>query len=173
MGGPDVDAAARAITERAGDVAALREARTVAAYVALGTEPGTAELLERLYAGGTRVLLPVLLGDDDLDWGAYAGADALVAGRRGLREPGGPRLGVGAVAGAEVVLVPGLAVSSEGYRLGRGGGSYDRALARVPASALTMVVLYPDEVGVAVPREEHDRPVDAALTPGGIVPLGR
>ena len=69
---------------------------------------------------------------------------------------------------ADVVLVPGLAVSARGERLGRGGGSYDRALRRVPVGTFTCVLLYDAEVGVDVPVEPHDRRVTAAVSPSGI-----
>ena len=122
--------------------------------------PAPAPLLDALRAAGKRVLLPVLLPDLDLDWAAYAGPARRWRPRGcGLLEPVGPRLGVDAVATADVVLVPGLAVSADGDRLGRGGGSYDRALARVPVGTFTCVLLYDDEVGVDVPVEPHDRPV--------------
>ncbi|WP_281285858.1 5-formyltetrahydrofolate cyclo-ligase [Nocardioides humi] len=86
-----------------------------------------------------------------------------------MLEPLGEPLGVDAVATADVVLVPGLAVSTGGLRLGRGGGSYDRALARVPVGTFTCVLLYDDEVLPEVPAEPHDRPVTAAATPSGVV----
>ena len=148
----------------------VRRAATVAAYVSVGHEPGTGLLLDALRARGTRVLLPVLRPDNDLDWAAYDGS--LAAATRGLLEPTGPLLGLEAIAGADVVLVPGLAVSSSGDRLGRGGGSYDRALARVAAGTPVAVVLHPDEVGLPVPTEPHDRPVTYALTPAGVVGVG-
>ena len=146
----------------------VRRAATIAAYVATGSEPGTAPLLRALVAAGKRVVLPVLLPDGDLDWAAYAGDQDLVPARFGLLEPGGRRLGTDAVATADVVLLPGLAVSARGERLGRGGGSYDRALGRVPVGTFTCVVLYDDEVGIEVPVEAHDRPVTAAAHPSGI-----
>ena len=146
----------------------VRRAATVAAYIAVGSEPGTAPLLDALVAARKRVVLPVLLPDGDLDWAAYAGDQDLVPARFGLLEPGGQRLGPDAVGTADVVLLPGLAVSARGERLGRGGGSYDRALARVPAGTFTCVLLYDDEMGVAVPVEAHDRPVAAAARPAGI-----
>ena len=146
----------------------VRRAATVAAYVAVGSEPGTAPLLSALVAAGKRVVLPVLLPDRDLDWAAYAGDQDLAPARFGLLEPVGTRLGVDAVATADVVLLPGLAVSGRGERLGRGGGCYDRALARVPVGTFTAVLLYDDEVGVDVPVEPHDRPVTAAAHPSGI-----
>ncbi|CAB4700448.1 MAG: 5-formyltetrahydrofolate cyclo-ligase [Actinobacteria bacterium] len=151
----------------------VRRAATVAAYVALGSEPGTARLLGALGAAGKRVLLPVLLPGDDLDWAVHTGDDDLVAARRGLLEPSSPRLGAEAIATADVVLVPGLAVSLDGARLGRGGGSYDRALGRVPVGTFTCVLLHDDEVGLDVPVEPHDRRVVAAASPAGITRLRR
>lgn len=149
----------------------VRRAATVAAYVSVGAEPGTGLLLERLRAAGTRVLLPVLLPDNDLDWAVHTGR--LERASRGLLEPDGPRLGPDAVAGADVVLVPGLAVSPAGDRLGRGGGSYDRALARVPSGTPVAVVLHAEEVGLDVPTDAHDVRVGYALTAAGVVGLGR
>jgi 5-formyltetrahydrofolate cyclo-ligase len=146
----------------------VRRAATVAAYVAVGSEPGTAVLLQALVAAGKRIVLPVVLPNLDLDWAAYAGDQDLVPARFGLLEPGGRRLGPESVATADALLVPGLAVSGSGDRLGRGGGCYDQALARVPVGTFTCVMLYDDEVGVEVPVEAHDRPVTAAAHPAGI-----
>ena len=161
-----------ALGEVARDLAAVltqapevRRAATVAAYVSIGSEPGTGPLLTLLRDAGTRVLLPVLLPDGDLDWATYDGDAALAPARLGLLEPTGPRLGVEAVATADAVLVPGLAVSPTGLRLGRGGGSYDRALGRVPVGTFTCCLLLDGEVGLDVPGEPHDRPVTAAATP--------
>jgi 5-formyltetrahydrofolate cyclo-ligase len=146
----------------------VRRAATVAAYVSLGSEPGTGLLLDALRDAGKRVLLPVVLPDLELDWGPYTGARELAAARLGLLEPTGPRLGPDAVATADAVLLPGLAVSDTGMRLGRGGGCYDRALGRVPVGTFTCCLLYDHEVGVDVPVEAHDRPVTAAASPAGI-----
>jgi 5-formyltetrahydrofolate cyclo-ligase len=161
--------AARELALRLTEAAEVRRAATVAAYVAVGSEPGTAPLLHALVAAGKRILLPVVLPGLDLDWAAYAGDQDLAPARYGLLEPVGSRLGVEAVATADVVLVPGMAVSSRGERLGKGGGCYDRALSRVPQGTFTCVLLYDDEVGVDVPVEPHDRPVTAAASPAGIV----
>lgn len=164
----EIGEAAREIAARLMATAEVRRAATVAAYVSLGAEPGTAALLHALQAAGKRVVLPVLLHDNDLDWGTYRGDEHLVPARRGLLEPDGGRLGLEAVATADVVLVPGLAVSESGLRLGRGGGSYDRVLGRVPVGTFTCVLLYDDEVGRDVPGEPHDRRVLAAASPAGI-----
>lgn len=152
----------------------VRRAASVAAYVSIGTEPGTGLLLDALSAAGKRVLLPRLatttdaLPGWDLDWSVYHGPTSLAPAPFGLLEPLGQLLGVGAIATADVVLVPGLAVSEAGMRLGRGAACYDRALARVPTGTFTCVLLYADEVGRAVPVEAHDLPVTAVATPDGV-----
>ena len=164
----EIGAASRALATHLLGATEVRRAATVAAYVSIGTEPGTSWLLAGLRHAGTRVLLPVLLPDGDLDWATYTGEASLAPARRGLLEPSTPRLGVDAVTTADVVLVPALAVSSSGMRIGRGGGSYDRALTRVPVGTFTCALLYDAELGVEVPAEPHDRAVTAAATPSGI-----
>ncbi|GAA1985633.1 5-formyltetrahydrofolate cyclo-ligase [Kitasatospora viridis] len=162
-------AAAGAIAERALDL--LPPGALVAAYVSVGAEPGTRPLLELLLRRGTTVLLPVLLPDNDLDWAAHEGPERLAPAGRGLLEPVGERLGPAAVTGADVVLLPGLAVDRRGVRLGRGGGSYDRVLARLAAAGaepLLATLLYDGELLDRVPAEPHDRPVHAVVTPAGV-----
>ncbi len=152
--------------------APVRDAATVTAYVSVGSEPGTGLLLDALVAAGKRVLLPVVLPGLDLDWAVHTGPHDLAPAVRGLLEPTGPRLGKDAIAQADVVLVPGTAVSSSGARLGQGGGCYDRALPRTTAGTPVAVVLYDDEVGLAVPTDPHDVRVGFALTSSGVVSLG-
>ncbi|MFJ6484364.1 MULTISPECIES: 5-formyltetrahydrofolate cyclo-ligase [unclassified Streptomyces] len=168
-------AAAAALAVSSFELPELAGARTVAAYVSIGTEPGTRELLDALRAAGKRVLLPLLLPDNDLDWAAYEGPAALAGaahpGKMRLLEPTGPALGPDAVTGADAVLLPGLAVDGRGMRLGRGGGSYDRVLERLEragAHPALVVLLYDDEVVARVPEEPHDHPVQAVATPSGV-----
>ncbi|HZC73583.1 MAG TPA: 5-formyltetrahydrofolate cyclo-ligase [Jatrophihabitans sp.] len=132
----------------------------VASYVPLRTEPGSLELLAALDARGVTVLVPVLLPDRDLDWARWS-ADG----------PGNP-LGVDAVQTAGLVLVPALAVAEDGTRLGRGGGSYDRALARCAGTADVAALLFEGEVVPRLPRDPWDVPVPAVVTPEGWVTLG-
>ncbi|MGW1199208.1 5-formyltetrahydrofolate cyclo-ligase [Streptomyces sp. NPDC002536] len=167
----DIEGAQAALGRRALELPELARARTVAAYVSVGTEPGTRALLDALRARGVRVLLPVLLPDNDLDWALYRGAAHLAPARRGLLEPDGERLGPEAVTQADAVLLPGLAVDGRGMRLGRGGGSYDRVLSRLDRAGATparIVLLYDNEVVAQVPEEPHDHPVDAVVTPTGV-----
>jgi 5-formyltetrahydrofolate cyclo-ligase len=157
--------AGRLIRDALLDLPPLQMAGTVAAYYSVGTEPDTRGLVYALWKRGTYVLLPLLLPDGDLDWASYEGPDSLVPGPRGLAEPGEPPRGADTVARADVVLAPALAVDQAGNRLGRGGGSYDRALARVGPLIPVIALLYDAELLSHVPAEPHDTPVRAAVRP--------
>ena len=146
----------------------VRRAATVAAYISVRNEPGTGALIDALHGLGRRVILPVLLPDNDLDWAEYTRADELAPAGRGLLQPVGRTLGVNAIATADVVLCPGVAVDRTGMRLGRGGGSYDRALGRVPVGTFVCALLYDGEVVDQVPAAVHDRPVSAVVTEKGV-----
>ncbi|MFC7647584.1 5-formyltetrahydrofolate cyclo-ligase [Streptosporangium lutulentum] len=129
-------------------------------------------LVFALWKHGATVILPVLREDNDLDWAVYDGPDTLAAGRHGIMEPVDTRRGVDTIRTAALVIVPALAVDrSTGVRLGRGGGSYDRALARVGPNVPTVALLHEGEVLDDVPAEPHDRPVRYAATPGGIIQI--
>lgn len=160
---------ADALCHAAGASGWLDGVRRTAAYVSIGAEPGTEPLLGHLRRTGVEILLPVLAPERSLDWAVDEGPDRLADGAYGLREPTGPRLGPAAVATADLVLVPALAVDRTGNRLGRGAGYYDRALAHVSAGTPVVAVVYAEEVLDAVPVEPHDRPVTGALTHAGWV----
>ena len=145
----------------------VRGTPTLAAYVPLPGEPGGPVLVASLAAAVEDLLLPVVLPDRDLDWAHYDGSLARSPFLE-VAEPTGSRLGRAAIAGADLVLVPALAVSFAGVRVGRGGGSYDRALARVSPGTPVVALLYEDELRPALPAAPHDRPVTAVLTPSGL-----
>ena len=142
---------------------ALPDRGCVACYVDVPPEPPTGPLLAALLARGYRVLLPILRADRDLGWGEYDAAAGLVPARWGLREPAGPDLGTEAIGVADVVIVPAVAVARDGVRLGRGGGSYDRALPRTTASLIALL-----HDGELLPAGAV--PAEAARSPG---PRGR
>jgi 5-formyltetrahydrofolate cyclo-ligase len=150
---------------------------TVCAYVPVGAEPGSIEMLDVLLHRANRVLLPVArtTADDSpvaLQWGEYRPGQ-LVAARFGLLEPAGPWLPATALADAGVVLVPALAVDRTGVRLGRGRGFYDRTLVSRNPHARLVAVIRDDELLDELPHEPHDVPMTHALTPGrGLVELG-
>ena len=166
------DAEAQALT---GHLAALiANAQTVCAYVPVGSEPGSLELVDSLHHRGVRVLLPVAGAADvpePLQWGAYRPGE-LIGARYGLQEPAPPWLGADAIADASVILVPALAVDRAGIRLGRGAGLYDRSLTLADVAAQLIAVVRDDELVDRLPAEPHDVRMTHALTPrGGLVML--
>ncbi|MET0740744.1 MAG: 5-formyltetrahydrofolate cyclo-ligase [Candidatus Nanopelagicales bacterium] len=165
-------AAAIAITQQVLTLPETASAGMVAAYVAYGSEPPTELLLQELLARGTRVLLPVLLPDLDLDWAAYE-TTRMVAGLRQALEPAGPRLTPAAIIDVDLVVVPALAVARDGARLGQGGGSYDRALARNQGGLVVALLWSGVELLDAgeVPTDEWDRPVHVVVTPDEVIRL--
>jgi 5-formyltetrahydrofolate cyclo-ligase len=135
---------------------------SIAAYVSIGAEPGTSDLIDSWNAP---VWLPVVTGRD-LRWGRFTGTDELVMNQWGLHEPTSD---VGDLPEDVVAIVmPALACDAQGHRLGRGGGYYDRFLARVVTRThrpLLIALVYDDEVVDAVPQEPFDVGVDIVVTP--------
>lgn len=150
----------------------VNQASTVCAYVPVGTEPGSIEMLDVLLRRAKRVLLPVARtagpGNQGtpmpLRWGEYR-PGGLARGRWGLLEPCEPWLPASALAEAGVVIVPALAVDRRGARLGRGGGFYDRSLPGRDPLARLIAVVRDDELVEELPAQPHDVPVTGALTP--------
>jgi 5-formyltetrahydrofolate cyclo-ligase len=164
------DAAGRLLRDHVLSWPQAQMAGTVAAYYSLATEPETHRLVFGLWKRGTYVILPRQLADGDLEWASYEGPDSLVPGPQGVLEPSEPSRGVDAISRAALVLVPARAVDRRGRRLGRGGGSYDRALTRVGERVPVVALLFDGELIDEVPAEPHDQPVSAVALPSqGIV----
>ena len=164
--------AAAALADVVETIPEVATATCVATYAARPFEPGTADLLERLAARGARTLLPVLGVGLRRDWAEYAGPEDLQVRAPGRPpEPGTDALGPEALQHADVVIAPALAVDSRGVRLGQGGGWYDRALEHTRPGVKVVALVFPEEVYDAtdrpLPREPHDRTVDAVATPLG------
>ena len=102
---------------------------TVTCYLSLETEPGTGPLIEDLLARGASVLVPRVAGEH-LDWLILAADQPVSAGPFGIPEPAGIPIGRGIapLAGCTALFLPALAIDDRGYRLGQGGGFYDRTL---------------------------------------------
>ncbi|NTW40922.1 MAG: 5-formyltetrahydrofolate cyclo-ligase [Cellulomonadaceae bacterium] len=164
--------AAEDFAQVVGDIPQVRAARCVAAYVARPNEPGTTPLLDRLAQRGTRVLLPVLGTGLARDWALLTTTTEFEVRAPGRPpEPSGPTLGVDALAEADAIIAPALAIDTDGGRLGQGGGWYDRVLAHARPGTVVIAMVFPEEIYDAalrpVPREPHDLAVDIVATPGG------
>lgn len=126
---------------------AVATAQTVAAYVSMGTEIPTFPLLRWLLESGKRVLIPRLGTGREIGWSYLSDMNDLTGmGKHRPEEPEDATvLGIDAIGAAEAVILPALFVDSQGYRLGRGAGWYDRTLAFRHPDSLLGAVVYPWE----------------------------
>lgn len=146
-------------------------ARVIASYISYGDEPNTAELNQAILAAGKKLLLPRMIevdGEPGLEWVPWNGDQQNLKSRGKILEPTGPAdLDQNQI---DVVIVPALRVDNSGYRLGQGGGFYDRALPHL--ATWTIALIFPEEIsGQPLPRESHDVPVNAYATYDMVVRL--
>lgn len=119
-----------------------------------------------------RALLPVLLDEagaplGEPRWGLWEAGRALVTLGRPPAQPDGEARGAESLKEADLIIIPALAASADGTRLGQGGGWYDRALMHRSPDTPVVAAIFDDEVLEAgvIPAEPHDVPVDAIVTP--------
>ncbi len=137
----------------------------VVAYLSIGSEVRTAPLCRALLARGHELALPRIDSKGGMSAVAIASLEAVSAGPMGVMEP----IGDAALsAPPEVIIVPGVAFSSDGERLGRGKGYYDRFLQQWPA-ALRVAPAFECQLVERIPTEPHDEPVDRIVTPRRLI----
>ncbi len=140
----------------------VRAAGTVALYHALPGEVDPSGAARALHRRGATTLLPRVAGDG-LELSAAVPEEELAPGFGGVGEPvGPPHRGE-----VDVVVVPGLAFTPAGERLGQGGGHYDRLLARLPERTLRVALAFAVQVVDSLPTGPLDEPVDVLVTEDG------
>ena len=136
-----------------------------AVYLASKEEIDLSPLVERLWAADCRVVVPAWR-DDTYRLVAYSPNTELAAGPMGILEPapGGEGLISVAEGDVSVWIVPGLAFSRSGARLGYGGGWYDRFLSKANPSSISLGVAYLFQIVADLPLEPHDIPLVDIVT---------
>lgn len=144
---------------------------TVAAYTPTETEPGGGRmLLDALRKVTPTLYLPATTSQHQMVWGEYLGPESLTIGAFHIPEPRNAPHPSSILATCGLVLVPGLAGTPSGIRLGRGGGFYDRALSGIDRARTRLaVVLHPWEVLDEIPFEPHDIVMDLIFTAEGTI----
>jgi 5-formyltetrahydrofolate cyclo-ligase len=155
-----VGAASESIRQSIPSLPRWQDARVVAAYAPL---PGEPDLRPLDWVEKKTVLLPRVDGDD-LVFHAVSEASQLKPGAFGVLEPDPAKCPAFNPREAEIIFVPGLAFTTEGIRLGRGRGFYDRLLAALPPEILRVGVCFPDQIVADIPHEPHDKEVDVVLS---------
>jgi 5-formyltetrahydrofolate cyclo-ligase len=147
----------------------IESATTIASYISYEFEPSTVEINEAFLRNGKIVVLPRKNGDQ-LEWVKWDGDPAHLILKKKISEPTGDALTD--LSQIQAIVVPALKIDQSGFRLGQGGGYYDRALVHLKAWKIGLV--YAGELSSEVlPHEAHDVPLDAAATPSIVVRFNR
>lgn len=140
-------------------------AKVIASYYSYGDEPKTSELNSEILKIGKVLVLPRQLPDLNLEWITWNGDQENLKKKGKFFEPKGSAISESDI---DLVIVPALHVNREGFRLGQGGGSYDRALSTMRAFKIALI--YTGEItNEPLPVEPHDQKLDAVATPELIV----
>lgn len=165
--------AAQALCDRFLAAVAVAPGTLVSAYWPMGDEIDPRPLMEALHGRGHPLALPAIrAAGQPLDFRAWGPGDPLVSAGFGTREPAADA----PLVQPNVLLVPLLAFDAAGYRLGYGGGFYDRSLAvlREAGDILAVGLAYAAQQVPAVPREATDQPLDLVVTERAVItPEGR
>ena len=138
--------------------------QSIASYVSYGVEPSTEDLNQKLIADGIHIYLPRTLKNNDLEWVFWDGNPKNLKKVGKVFEP----IGAAVEPQLDVIIVPALHIDQSGNRLGQGGGSYDRALAK--SNAWKIALVHPGEItSDPLPVTEFDQRVNAAATPSAII----
>jgi len=135
----------------------ISKAEVIASYYSYGTEPSTLELNQAILEVGKRLLLPRINGKD-IEWVQWNGSAETLQENGKFHEPVGEALS--ALDSIDLVLVPALAIDPDGFRLGQGGGFYDRSLPQLRAWKHGIVYNY-ERMEHDLPREPWDVPMDS------------
>jgi 5-formyltetrahydrofolate cyclo-ligase len=146
--------------------------RSVALYSSVQNEVSTEIILEHSLRRGYKVFYPKLGSNDALDLVQVVSAGELGAGRLGILEPTGAEFLAETDYKGLVVFVPGVAFDTQGNRLGRGKGCYDRLLARLGREAIFVALAYEFQVVERVPTEAWDRKVNCIITEERLIDCG-
>lgn len=139
----------------------LEECSSLLLYYGVGREPDTSLLLDRLISRGKTLFLPRCLPGGQMEARRYFGGEHLVLNSFGIPEPD-VDCPVASRKELSLILVPGLCFDKDRFRLGHGGGYYDRYLSGF--NGLTVALCRDPLLFPILPREPHDRPVDILLT---------
>lgn len=156
----------RAIASHATELLTSLSPKTVSAYMPMAHEPGGSLLIDALLTAAPTLLLPVVAPERQLLWASHTGT--WNEGVWGIKEPAGPRTDSSVLGTVDLAFVPAQAVDKHGYRLGQGGGYYDRALSTARPRRVVAVVFPEEFLHHTLPTDDYDQPVDQILTPEGL-----
>ena len=162
----------RLIQERALRFSPYLFSSSVALYSPIGNEVATEQIRDDALKSHKKLFYPKLGDGENLALIRVESAGELKPGRYGIPEPIGEKAMAKEDQGRLVVFVPGLAFDSQGNRLGRGKGWYDRVLKLLGDGPTFVALAYELQIVEQVPAEEWDRKVHHIITERRIIDCG-
>ena len=156
----------RAISTHVSHFCRAHAPRMVSAYVPMTQEPGGALLIDALLPTTPALLLPIVAPERQLRWAHHDGT--WQEGPWGILQPASPSHDSSILHDVDIAFIPAQAVDKKGYRLGQGGGYYDRALATARPQFVIAVIFHEEFITTDIPTNAFDQPVDAVVTPKGL-----
>lgn len=144
------------------DYPAFVEAQTILMYYSLPDEVQTHLFIEK-WKESKRIILPVVIGDTELELRCYTGKQDLKKGAFGIEEPSGKAFND--FEAIDLAIIPGVSFDATGNRLGRGKGYYDRLLPKIKACKIG--ICYGFQVAEDIPADQFDYPMNEVFTENG------
>ena len=167
LSGAEAEALSARIAARIRAMPPWAGAAVVLAYMPVQGEVDVRPLLDELWARGTKVLLPRCRAGEPgvMDLACATCVEDIRPGAYGIPEPDPDACPAEGEARPDLILTPGVAFDRKGFRLGFGGGYYDRLLAGPDlAGALTAAPAYGFQVVEALPADPWDKPIHCVIT---------
>lgn len=169
LGQEDKELKDRIIKERLFGLSEFQKAKIIFFYFSFGSEVATQKMIKECLLAQKRIFLPAVDQDKKtLSWAEIRDFKRLKPGPYGIPEPGN-NFNELALEKIELVIVPGIVFDRYGFRLGYGGGYYDRFLSLLPPPVIKIGLAYELQIVAEIPRTKHDCPVDKIVTEAKII----
>lgn len=142
-----------------------KQSQTIYVFVSFNDEIDTHQLITHMISQGKNVKIPVTeAGNPDMRFTRLLDMDHLEVANFGILEPKEEHLDFENIKDSDLILVPGLVFDEDGYRVGYGGGFYDKFLSKIDYDPIKIGICYEIQIGENLPREHFDIPVDYICT---------
>jgi 5-formyltetrahydrofolate cyclo-ligase len=170
LAGCEIRKKSLAIKEKLLSLPEYRRAKSILFYASIGNEPATGEMIKAALGEGKKVAVPITsFRDRSICLSEIASLDDLEKKESGLIEPKKEKICSTPLEKIDLVVVPGVCFDLEGYRIGYGGGFYDRLLRKAPRKTVLVGLCFEENLEQRLPRQSHDAKINKIITEKRIV----
>ncbi len=154
-----------AIGEKLFSLPEFKQAKTILFFASIGNEPSTYKMIEHSLQKGKRVAVPITsFREKSLCLSEISSLEDLEKKESGLIEPKKEKICDVPLESIDLIIVPGVCFDEEGYRIGYGGGFYDKLLRKAPRKAFIVGLCFEQNIEKRLPRQSHDAKMDKIVT---------